>query len=408
MKEQYLERLLAELKLSPELKRTLLLRLSAKPTLSAFHFPEIQYSAAWVLHQERLQMLFAQMDAKERNELQQWAAAKASTYEDRITVQNETREVATEPAMSDAAMLTVRPPCSTAPTARLNHLISHSTVDWHSDLRCELKAYIMACFSELAYLFLPEAEFPDDGRYKVFPTSLIFQELLESGIRFDLDFIRTTTDFEIEIIPGDNYVYLITRTRDITVIAVRGTAAVEDWLINFAVAKVDTEHGPFHSGFFDEAKKNLQRLEDVVRDSPLLYVTGHSLGGAVASILATIWRNRNQVRTPYVFASPRVATKHSGLQSSRFNYVRPLDIVPRLPPTAMGYTDSGVRCVIQDGETTRHLAAKLLRKLFRMSIKDHMIEGIRCLLGNSIGEVFPEQAYLSVLLKELKSRYGQP
>src|SRR5258708_18691562 len=89
---------------------------------------------------------------------------------------------------------------------------------------------------------------------------------------------------------------------------------------------------------FDEVKQDLTPALQKI-DCPLL-VTGHSLGAALATVLAT-------VRAPnglYTIGSPRVGDHNfvaslSGVNS--FRYVDCCDIVTQLPPPFLGYAHLG-------------------------------------------------------------------
>lgn len=67
--------------------------------------------------------------------------------------------------------------------------------------------------------------------------------------------------------------------------------------------------GPVHQGFrntFDSVKIGLARDDRRVMDADVVHCVGHSLGGAVATLVATHFRGRGKAVKLYTFGSPRV------------------------------------------------------------------------------------------------------
>jgi len=121
-------------------------------------------------------------------------------------------------------------------------------------------------------------------------------------------------------------------------IALRGSADTEDW-VRDAAAIPEWHHdlGFVHAGF-------LAGMDDVFAEvraavGPKLAITGHSLGGARARILAGLFAcNGISVDTLTVFGSPKPAfvnlsriIQKSGMQHT--SYRNRNDIVPTLPLT---------------------------------------------------------------------------
>ncbi len=294
-----------------------------------------------------------------------------------------------------------------SPMARLQDCIRRASIDWHDDGVNPVKAYVMACLSEIAYLHLTDAEVGAHSRYKLFEPSVAHSLLAAQGWRFDLRqvFNAATGDLPLAIIERPRFVYLVIRMNDFTIIAVRGTRMhkIDDWAIDLDFLKNPATDGFYHRGFHDEACAALGALVAAVDGRAPLYLTGHSLGAAVASILAQIWPDLHParhpdphiVKTPYVFASPRFATRAAARRQPRHAFARPFDIVPHLPPKWLGYSDDGA------------LATRLSRPpgaaaAARISRNPHSIESIRRLMGLRVGEDYAETAYVDVLVDVLK------
>jgi Lipase (class 3) len=158
----------------------------------------------------------------------------------------------------------------------------------------------------------------------------------------------------------------ITVRGDSIVLAFRGTRNLKDWAADCRFFKKPIARGiKVHEGFLADADSILPRIVDCLlppacagattsKDlvTPLL-ITGHSLGGALASLAAYfLHREGFRVRGVYTFASPRVgnagwrnAYRDSGLWPRTFRIARAGDAVPHVPglfqPLLDGYRHVG-------------------------------------------------------------------
>ena len=149
---------------------------------------------------------------------------------------------------------------------------------------------------------------------------------------------------------------------DSMVIAFRGTeptqwndikADLRAWLV-----KDDECSGRIHTGFHHEVHKILDRVQITVgqmRHKKKLYITGHSLGGALATLCAAdIRRSLKLPVTMYNYGSPRVGNKkfkilYQKLVPDSFRFVNDKDAVPTMPKIA--YHHVGNLCYMDnDGE----------------------------------------------------------
>jgi triacylglycerol lipase len=98
--------------------------------------------------------------------------------------------------------------------------------------------------------------------------------------------------------------------------------------------------GFVHNGFQNELEKVWNKVKAEVEKKPKkkpLYITGHSLGGAMATICAS--RLQKQVSCLYTYGSPRVGSKKF-IENSNFSHYRHVnnnDAVPRVPFAILGY-----------------------------------------------------------------------
>jgi triacylglycerol lipase len=106
---------------------------------------------------------------------------------------------------------------------------------------------------------------------------------------------------------------LVAWNDDVTVIAFRGTNLGEgaDWIVNLNfVFTNDADRGMFHPGFagaYAPMKDEVELLVGVARPK-YLWITGHSLGGALAAICAFEMTERNigHVTDVMTFGQPMV------------------------------------------------------------------------------------------------------
>lgn len=116
-------------------------------------------------------------------------------------------------------------------------------------------------------------------------------------------------------------------------VVIRGTSEPEDWITDISAAL---------NGFHTAADYILSQLEPYIirlrneypAEETVFFITGHSLGGAVANIIAT----RLSPFAPddkifaYTSAAPKVSQVHDTAGDHIFNTINAEDVVPRLPP----------------------------------------------------------------------------
>jgi triacylglycerol lipase len=99
-----------------------------------------------------------------------------------------------------------------------------------------------------------------------------------------------------------------------------------------------TSNGLVHEGFqkaFDSIEETInERLKsDQLKDKPL-YITGHSLGGALATIATREFKIPIEIAASYTFGSPRVGNEDwiNRIKSPVYRLVNAADSVTMLPP----------------------------------------------------------------------------
>ena len=129
----------------------------------------------------------------------------------------------------------------------------------------------------------------------------------------------------------------------INILAFRGTEAdIRDIKTDLKATTIEIDGCKIHSGFYqafctvkDEIEAALKLLQD---NGYPLYITGHSLGGALA-LCATKFLASDSLGACYTFGSPRVASSGFGddIKTPIYRIVNAADLVPRVPPAYIQY-----------------------------------------------------------------------
>jgi triacylglycerol lipase len=159
--------------------------------------------------------------------------------------------------------------------------------------------------------------------------------------------------------------------RDVVLVAFRGTEEkVQDVVTDARFGLVGGAlGGKVHQGFRDALRDIRAQVEQTVQtfqdEHQAVWVTGHSLGAALATLLAAEWVDAGRpFNGLYTFGSPRVGdgtfARHFNAEAKEktFRYVNGQDIVTRVPPRSLGYRDVGtVRYFDHDGRLHEDPAA---------------------------------------------------
>jgi hypothetical protein len=190
---------------------------------------------------------------------------------------------------------------------------------------------------------------------------------------------------------------------DYVVAAFRGTDEIADWLDNLNAVCQPGPLGGVHTGFFKALMDIWPAMKTQIRtwrrrssdtaDRPL-WLTGHSLGGALATLAAaTLIEADETFYGVYTFGSPRVGdrvfarTFNVEAKNRLYRFQNNSDIVSRIPARIMGYSHVGTFVYISERgrlsfeigkwyrfmDTVKGVIASIGEKRFD-SIEDHHIE----------------------------------
>ena len=142
------------------------------------------------------------------------------------------------------------------------------------------------------------------------------------------------------------YAYVASNDRTV-VVAFRGTNQDElrDWLIDARITSDPVQHGRIHRGFYRATQGLLKGIVEAVKEhggeTKLVWVTGHSLGGAMALVFTyeCIASGGIEPAGLVTFGQPLVVNgrlahfMNSKLKGKYLRFVHGADIVPRVFPT---------------------------------------------------------------------------
>lgn len=128
------------------------------------------------------------------------------------------------------------------------------------------------------------------------------------------------------------------------IIAFRGTENLTDWMTNMKLLKAAWKVGTVHAGFYQSLEslwpEAIGRLESLRTNNQPIWITGHSLGGALATLAgATLDQQmpEYEIAGIYTFGQPRVGDQifaqslDKGMKERFFRAVNNNDVVPRIP-----------------------------------------------------------------------------
>lgn len=178
----------------------------------------------------------------------------------------------------------------------------------YSDRTC----WLMSCLSEIAYIKFNSLE-------------KLKKETIALGLKVIATFDKGST--QAILVEHKNFIAL----------AFRGTEAmnIKDIDTNCdAILTTCDSGGKVHAGFNSAYLDVATEIEDKLCDKDMpLYITGHSLGGALATIAAKKL-NYKKIAACYTFGAPRVSNENwiACMKTPVYRIVNSADCVPMLPP----------------------------------------------------------------------------
>jgi hypothetical protein len=195
-------------------------------------------------------------------------------------------------------------------------------------------AWVLASMAQLAY-----QKFENEGKEK----ELLLETMKGGGFKWIRGFVSKKTDTQAFLVVKNDKSY--------AVLAFRGTEPTKltDVLTDARASLASAIAGRVHQGFmnaYQSIEKDVEREIANLKDIPI-YITGHSLGAALATLATQCLEQnlvfRDQIAACYTFGSPRVGNKEFDreLKSVVYRVINTTDIVTIIPLLAMGYIHVG-------------------------------------------------------------------
>ena len=173
------------------------------------------------------------------------------------------------------------------------------------------------------------------------------------------------------------------------IVAFRGTASITNWVNNIKFLKdpyINCKKCNVHKGFYQSYKsiqKKVMLLVDVYRfanENADVIITGHSFGGALATLSAVELNQRGIKADLVTFGSPRVGDNNFAKYANQIIKGRSLrvtykdDIVTVIPPQAIGFKHVGQEIHLTNKKTSYIVPNNIDVDYNRLNKNDHRIE----------------------------------
>ena len=227
-------------------------------------------------------------------------------------------------------------------------------------------AYWMARLARAVYISKDDNS-PDD--------EAILEDLRAEDPKFQRIEGVSKSSAQAAFVEHEDYLCMTFRGTDTTM---NDWEAARDWIDNLKAFPKQTSFGRFHMGFyqsFEDVWNSLKNAYDLAskKKSRPLFFTGHSLGGAMASIAAAKRVGEDLPFTStYTFGQPRAMTRKTAQAVNAeclnrfFRFQNNNDIVTRLPARLMGYSHIGTFIYIKEEGDLDHEPGYWLRFLDSM------------------------------------------
>jgi len=224
-------------------------------------------------------------------------------------------------------------------------------------------AFVMASMAHLAYFKFEELDEEEQknlgellGSGNFTNKEKEFDQLLNTGgFALIKTFVSAWINKDSSTADTDTQAFLA-KNADYAVLAFRGSQEKKDFVTDAKALKTKVVEGGIHQGFvgaYTSIMKDIKaEIAKLPRDLPL-YITGHSLGAALATVATQYLEKeiieeskaplKDQIAACYTFGSPRVGDELFGerLKSPVYRIVNTRDVVTVVPLLAMGYKHVG-------------------------------------------------------------------
>lgn len=174
---------------------------------------------------------------------------------------------------------------------------------------------------------------------------LKFAELANIAYAEEIQISKKADEFNYKLtkyksIPGEEVSFFLLSNDETQeqIIVTRGTANLENVMVDMAFNLVPNQNLgiSLHQGFSSSATKIFQLLKPSLKKEYQIHTTGHSLGGAIAVILAMFLSDEGyKIKDVITFGQPKVTNVSGVNKYNKLNIIRIVtekDLVPLVPP----------------------------------------------------------------------------
>ena len=218
-------------------------------------------------------------------------------------------------------------------------------------------SWIMACLSELAYVKFNEPIISKNNERLVKTVSELIDENKASSLskliylldydnekekeklKYNLDILNMKIE---KLFDSNGTQAMLVSNNKFYVLAFRGTEAtsIADIKSDMRASTIHCETGgKIHEGFsdaFSEVHIEIQEYINSLEEKKPLFITGHSLGAALATVAAKKLNFSHGIAACYTYGSPRVGDEEwvTNIKTPIYRLVNSADPVTMLPPGA--------------------------------------------------------------------------
>ena len=208
-----------------------------------------------------------------------------------------------------------------------------------------------------------------DASFLVYGTATFMEQALLASplpaLGFRLEWLGTPDNNRGMVLSSDTAIVVAFRGTRLQVHSLLDAAEVvllnqnDLWIDGQFFPSVHRAGGKAHAGFmkaFTEISDRLDAIVEARRPGQALWLTGHSMGGALAT-LAAAHLGRDAVQGLYTYGCPRVGDKAFASVlpvTSHLRFVHRDDWVPTMPPEFLGYVHAGTLRLVT-GSPSRNL-----------------------------------------------------
>ena len=245
---------------------------------------------------------------------------------------------------------------SSSDKSRIENLLNKN-IPSYRQAYSDRTAWLMACLSEFAYIKFNPLFGNKNSQWLIDKAVNILGDNTKSAllnlisvVGYDHEEERKKLENELatlkmcieETFDNDGTQAILVSTEKFIALAFRGTekGSIKDIKSDAKAERMQCETGgKIHSGFHEAFNKVALDIQNILdknefKDKPL-FITGHSLGGALATIAAKKLSHKDGgIAACYTYGSPRVSNDEwlSGIKTPIYRVVNAADCVTMLPP----------------------------------------------------------------------------